>query len=63
MVNEEIDAVPVTDESGVILGIVTGGDIAAAVARYDLGHQLVDHVDAPADPIEDTGGRNERTAR
>jgi CBS-domain-containing membrane protein len=63
MVNEEIDAVPVTDESGVILGIVTGGDIAAAVARYDLGHQLVDHVDAPADPIKDTGGRNERTAR
>ena len=49
MVNEQIDAVPVTDESGVILGIVTGGDIAAAVARYDLGQPTVDATEV--DPI------------
>jgi CBS domain-containing protein len=54
MVNERIDAVPVIDESGEILGIVTGSDIAAAVARYDLGHHTVDVLDAETDeePIQ-----------
>ena len=37
MVSERVDAVPVTDADGMVLGIVTGSDIAAAVARYDLG--------------------------
>jgi CBS domain-containing protein len=36
MVNQVVDAVPVTDVDGTILGLVTAGDIAAAVARYDL---------------------------
>lgn len=37
MVNEGVDAVPVTDVDGTILGIVTASDVAAAVARFDLG--------------------------
>lgn len=40
MVDEHVDAVPVTDESGEVLGIVTAGDIADTVARYDLGSRL-----------------------
>jgi CBS-domain-containing membrane protein len=36
MVTEGVDAVPVTDVDGTVLGIVTGSDIAAAVARGDL---------------------------
>lgn len=47
MVNEGVDAVPVTDVDGTILGIVTAGDVAAAVARYELGsHQP----DQPGEP-------------
>jgi CBS domain-containing protein len=42
MVDEHVDAVPVTDESGQVLGIVTAGDIAETVARYDLGSRLSD---------------------
>jgi hypothetical protein len=34
MVAEDVDAVPVTSADGTVLGIVTGSDIAAAVARY-----------------------------
>lgn len=36
MVNQDVDAVPVTDVDGTIIGLVTPGDIAVAVARYDL---------------------------
>ena len=36
MINEGVDAVPVTAIDGTVLGIVTGSDIAAAVARYDV---------------------------
>lgn len=36
MVDDGVDAVPVTDEHGDLLGIVTGSDIAAAVADREL---------------------------
>jgi CBS domain-containing protein len=55
MVHEQIDAVPVTDDSGEILGIVTGSDIAAAVARYDLGSPAAD--EAATGDIEAIEGR------
>ena len=35
MVLEGVDAVPVTAGDGAVLGIVTGSDIAAALARHD----------------------------
>jgi CBS-domain-containing membrane protein len=54
MVNDGVDAVPVTAVDGTVLGIVTGSDIAAAVARYDLGgHQPED----PADGSSSTKSR------
>jgi CBS domain-containing protein len=36
MVDEGIDVVPVTSVDGTIFGVVTGSDLAAAVARYGL---------------------------
>jgi CBS domain-containing protein len=42
MVNQDVDAVPVTDVDGTILGLVTPGDIVAAVARSAVSVELND---------------------
>lgn len=39
MVTEDVDAVPVTDDAGHLVGIVTGRDLAAAVAEHGLAHR------------------------
>ena len=36
MMRDGVDAVPVVDTDGVVLGIVTGGDIACAVAAHGI---------------------------
>jgi len=40
MVRNAVDAVPVIDSDGELVGIVTGGDIAAAVARHGATSRL-----------------------
>jgi CBS domain-containing protein len=39
MVDDSVDAVPVVTESGRLVGIVTGSDIARAVACYGIQHE------------------------
>lgn len=36
MNEDRIDAVPVVDDAGRVVGVVTAGDVAAAVARWGL---------------------------
>jgi CBS domain-containing protein len=36
MTTERVDAVPVVDEGGQLLGLVTAGDLVAAVAKYGV---------------------------
>ena len=36
MVQDRVDAVPVVDEAGDVIGVVTGEDVARAVARWGL---------------------------
>ena len=36
MATQDVDAVPVTDEAGHVVGVVTGSDLAAAVAVHGL---------------------------
>lgn len=36
MLSDSVDAVPVVDDDGVVIGIVTGSDVAAAVAKHGI---------------------------
>jgi len=40
MVIEATDAVPIVDDSGAVLGIVTTSDVVAAVARYGVTEEM-----------------------
>jgi CBS domain-containing protein len=40
MATQDVDAVPVTDEGGHVVGVVTGSDLAAAVAEHGLLRRL-----------------------
>jgi CBS-domain-containing membrane protein len=43
MTADRVDAVPVVDDDGMVLGLVTAGDLVAAVAKYGVREEELTH--------------------
>jgi CBS domain-containing protein len=37
---DRVDAVPVVDHDGTVLGLITAGDLVAAIARFGIEERL-----------------------